>query len=109
MDQRGKKPRTGKKKRSVHVGFVENKVALGQVFPRVLRFSPANFIPSVLHYLEKRKKMIIFLFIFNTGLHNKPTRLRCVRNICFRALHKKNASVALEFSMNNANIHISTV
>jgi hypothetical protein len=34
---------------SVHVGFVVDKVALGQVFFRVLRFSPANFIPPVLH------------------------------------------------------------
>jgi hypothetical protein len=36
------------------------------------RFSPVNLIPPVLHYLEKRKKLIIFLFIFITGLHNKP-------------------------------------
>jgi hypothetical protein len=41
--------------RSVHVGFVVDKVALGQVFPRVLRFSPVSFIPPVLHYTEKRK------------------------------------------------------
>jgi hypothetical protein len=39
-----------------HVGFVVDKVALGQVSPRVFRFSPVNFIPPVLHYLEKRKK-----------------------------------------------------
>jgi hypothetical protein len=46
-----------------------DKVALGQVFLRVLRFSPVNFIPPVLHYTEKRgKKLIIFI----TGLHNKP-------------------------------------
>jgi hypothetical protein len=45
-----------------------DKVALGQVFPRVLRFSPVSFIPPVLHYLEKRKK----LMIFNTGLYNNP-------------------------------------
>jgi hypothetical protein len=38
------------------VGFVVDKVALGQVFSRVLRFSPVNFIPPVLHYLEKLKK-----------------------------------------------------
>jgi hypothetical protein len=43
---------------SVNVGFVVDKVALGQVFPRVLRFSPANFIPPVFHYLEKQKKNI---------------------------------------------------
>jgi hypothetical protein len=33
-----------------HVGFVVDKVAVGQVFPRVLRFSPVSFIlPPVLH------------------------------------------------------------
>jgi hypothetical protein len=51
------------------VGFVVGKVALGQVFPRVLRFSPVSFIPPVLHYKEKQKKLIIFI----TGLHNKPS------------------------------------
>jgi hypothetical protein len=34
---------------SVHVGFVVDKVALGQVFLLVLRSSPVNFIPLVLH------------------------------------------------------------
>jgi hypothetical protein len=52
---------------SVHVGFVVDKVALGQVFPRVLRFFPVSFIALVLHYTEKWKKLIIFI----TGLHNK--------------------------------------
>jgi hypothetical protein len=46
----------GSNPESVHVGFVVDKVALGQFFPRVLRFSPVNFIPLVLHYTEKRKK-----------------------------------------------------
>jgi hypothetical protein len=41
---------------SVHLGFVVGKVALGQVSPRVLRFYPVNFIPPVVHYLEKDKK-----------------------------------------------------
>jgi hypothetical protein len=50
------------------VGFVVDKVALGQVFPRVLGDSPVNFIPPVLHYTEIRKEIIIFI----TGLHNKP-------------------------------------
>jgi hypothetical protein len=49
------------------VGFVVDKVALGQVLPRVLLFSPVNLIPPVIHYLEKQKKTI-----FITGLHNKP-------------------------------------
>ena len=51
---------------SVYVGFVVDKVALGQVFPLVLRFSPVNFISPVLHYTKKK------LIIFITGLHNKP-------------------------------------
>jgi hypothetical protein len=55
-------------------------------FPRVLRFSPVNFISPVLHYTEKRIKLIIFI----TGLHNKPSRLQCVRSICCEALHHKN-------------------
>jgi hypothetical protein len=54
---------------SVGVGFVVDKVALRQVSPRVLRFSPVNFISPVLNYTEKRKKK---LFIFITGLHKKP-------------------------------------
>jgi hypothetical protein len=51
------------------MGFVVDKVAQGQVFPRVLRFSPVNFIPPVLHYTEKRKKQLI---VSIKGLHNKP-------------------------------------
>jgi hypothetical protein len=50
-------------------GFVVDKEALGQVFLRVLRFSPVNFIPPVLHYLEKLKK---HGNIFITVLHNTP-------------------------------------
>jgi hypothetical protein len=34
---------------SIHVGFVVDKVALGQVFLRVLRFSPVTIIPPLLH------------------------------------------------------------
>jgi hypothetical protein len=40
---------------SGHVGFVVDKVALGQVSPRVLRFFPVSFIPPVLHYTGKGK------------------------------------------------------
>jgi hypothetical protein len=32
---------------SIHVGFVLDKVTLGQVFLRVLRFSPVNIIPPL--------------------------------------------------------------
>jgi hypothetical protein len=37
------------------VGFVVDKMTLGQDFPRVLQFSLVNFSPPVLHYTEKRK------------------------------------------------------
>jgi hypothetical protein len=50
------------------VGFVVDKVELGQGFPRELWFYSVNFIPPVLHYKEKRKN------IFITGLHKKPQR-----------------------------------
>jgi hypothetical protein len=35
--------------RVAHLGFVVDKVALGQVFLRVLRFSPVSIIPPLLH------------------------------------------------------------
>jgi hypothetical protein len=50
------------------LGFVVDEVALGQVFPQVLRFSLVGFIPPVLCHTEKRKKLIIFI----TGLPKKP-------------------------------------
>jgi hypothetical protein len=63
---------------SVHVGFVVDKVVLGHVFPQVLRFSPVNFIPPMLHYKEKRKN--------TKHLHHRfaqaASSLRCVRSIC---------------------------
>jgi hypothetical protein len=60
--------RPGFDHRSVHVWIVVDKVALGQVLLRVLRFSPVNFIPPGLHYKKNRKKLTIII----TGLHNKP-------------------------------------
>jgi hypothetical protein len=56
-----------------------DKVAVGQVFPQVLRFSPVSFIPPVLHYTEKRKKLIIII----TGLHSKPQG--CGASVVFAA------------------------
>jgi hypothetical protein len=57
---------------SVHVGFVVDKVALGQMFLRALRFFPVSFIPPVPHYMENRKKPPVIIIIFITGLYNKP-------------------------------------
>jgi hypothetical protein len=53
---------------SVHVGFVVNNVALGQVSPPVVRFSPRPFHSIGVPLLGKtKKKQTIFL----AGLHNK--------------------------------------
>jgi hypothetical protein len=51
---------------SVHMGFVMDKVALGQVFPRILRFSLVSFIPPVLNYLENRGKNKLSLHLHHT-------------------------------------------
>ena len=50
--------------RSVHVGFVVDKVALGQVLP-------CQFHSTGAPLFGKMEKLIIFFFIFITGLHNK--------------------------------------
>jgi hypothetical protein len=42
------------------VGFVVGKMALGQVSPQLLQFSPVSFFPPVLNYTEKRKNPVIF-------------------------------------------------
>jgi hypothetical protein len=44
---------------SIHVGFVADKVAQGQVFLRVLRFSPVNFIPPSLSKLISSGECVI--------------------------------------------------
>jgi hypothetical protein len=55
----------------VCVGYVVNKVALGQVFPRVLRFS-RQFHSTGALLLGKGQKTIIIIVTIITGLHNKP-------------------------------------
>jgi hypothetical protein len=49
------------------LGFVVDKVVLGQVFPRVLQFSPVIFFPPVLHYLKKDKNNHL-----HHRVHKKP-------------------------------------
>jgi hypothetical protein len=51
------------------VGFVVDKVALGQVFLRVLQFSPVNIIlPWAPHFRKLKKKIVVSL------LHSHPGR-----------------------------------
>jgi hypothetical protein len=54
------------------VGFVVDKVALGHGFPRSTSVFPCQFHSTGALLLGNMKKLIIFLFIFITGLHNKP-------------------------------------
>jgi hypothetical protein len=60
MDQREKTPDRQKKKknRPVHVGFMVDKVALGRVFSRVLRFFPCQFYSTVTPLQGKTKKKL---------------------------------------------------
>jgi hypothetical protein len=55
---------------SVHVGFVVDKVAVGQVFPQVLRF-PLSISFRGFSITWKRTKIIIIVVIIITGLHKK--------------------------------------
>jgi hypothetical protein len=55
----------------VHVGFMVDKVALGQVFPPQYFGFPLSILFHRCSITWKnKKKLIIFLFI--TGLNNKP-------------------------------------
>jgi hypothetical protein len=56
------------------VGFVVDKVALGQVFfPEYFGFPlSVSFHRCSITWKNEKKKLIIFLFIFITGLQNKP-------------------------------------
>jgi hypothetical protein len=69
------------------LGFVMDKVALGQAFP------PAYFgFPLSISFHRcsiNCKKMVIFLFIFITKVAQEALRLRCVRSICCGALLHK--------------------
>jgi hypothetical protein len=53
---------------SVHMGYFVDKLAWGQVFSRVLRF----LFHSAGAPLLGKGRTIIVIFIFITGLHNKP-------------------------------------
>jgi hypothetical protein len=55
------------------VGFVVDKVAMEQVFLRVLQFYPVKLISPVLRYKKKRKKLIIYL---HHMVAQKASRLR---------------------------------
>jgi hypothetical protein len=56
---------------SVHVGFVVDKVALGQVFPESFGF-PLSISFHRCSITRKTTKIIIIIVTFTTGLHNKP-------------------------------------
>jgi hypothetical protein len=54
------------------VGFVVDKVALGQVFPPSTWVFPSQFHSTGAPLLGKGQKIIIIIVIFITGLHKKP-------------------------------------
>jgi hypothetical protein len=76
-------PRLGFDPGSVRVGFVVEKVALGQVFPPVLRFSLVTFIPLVLRYTKKKKQL------FLSQGYTISLKFAVCPYICCGALHYK--------------------
>jgi hypothetical protein len=54
------------------VGFVVDKVALGRIFLRVLRFSPVNIIPPWVPLFRKLKKKIFHSPILIRGRTRGP-------------------------------------
>jgi hypothetical protein len=84
--------RTGFDPGSVYVGFVVDKVALGQVLSRVLRFSLSISFHRCSITWKNKKKLIIFLSSSSQSC-TISFRLRCVRSFCCGALHQKKTSV----------------
>jgi hypothetical protein len=67
------------------VGFVVVKVALGQVFLRVFRFSPVNFIQAEKSSFKQKKELI-----FITGLHISFPGCGASVTSAMRPFNKKN-------------------
>jgi hypothetical protein len=67
------------------VGFVVDKVALGQVFLRVLQLSPVNIIPLWAPHFQKLKKNSSFTHPFHSLIHshlgtnNRPVKAVAVQ------------------------------
>jgi hypothetical protein len=74
------------------VKFGVDKVALVQIFPLELPFSFVSIIPAMLRYTEKRKKIILIVFI--TGLHNKSKGCGASEHLLRGPSPKQNYSVA---------------
>jgi hypothetical protein len=61
------------------VGFVVDKVALGQVFLRVLQFSPVSIIPPWPPHFRKFKNIILSLILSHPGKNNRPVKAATVQ------------------------------
>jgi hypothetical protein len=65
------------------VGFVVDKVALGQVFLRVLWFSPVNIIPPWAPLFQTLKKLALsFIHPFthpHLGMYKRPVKAAAVQ------------------------------
>jgi hypothetical protein len=75
----------------------------GTGLPRVLRFSPVNFIPPVPHYLGGGD--ILFLFISTIGLHSKPPQ-GCGGPVASAAGPFTKKKVFITVSVQNVNVFL---
>jgi hypothetical protein len=89
------------------VGFVVDKVALGQVFLRVLRLSPVNIIPPWAPQFRKLKKNGLFIHPFT---HPHPRTDKKARNggrsSVRRQFHTHNQNNTLEYTAHLKLVHI---
>jgi hypothetical protein len=76
--------RPGFDRKSVHVGYMVDKVALGQVFPPSTSVFPCQFHSTGVPLHGKMKKLIIFIIAAQ-----QASRLQCIHSMCCGALHRK--------------------
>jgi hypothetical protein len=61
------------------VGFVVDKVALGQVSLRVLRFPPVSIIPPWAPLFQKLKKIVLSVIHPHPGMNKRPVKAAAVQ------------------------------
>jgi hypothetical protein len=93
------------------VGFVVDEVALGQVFLRVLRFSPVSIILPWALFFRKLKKKTSFIHSFiHSPLHSSgdgQKARKSGRSPVRRQSHPHNRNTRIDIYLNLTNLYIT--